>query len=341
MAKYNRRNFIKSLAAAGIGSSFIGGFSAFAKESKVRKNTSKIGIIGLDTSHAVHFTRFVNVEDEGTDFKDFDIVAAYPYGSRKIPSSYERIPGYIEDVSEMGVDVVDSIEELLDMVDYVLLLTNDGNPRYEQALQVMEAGKTMFVDKPVAASLKDTIAIMDASREYDVPIFSSSGLRYVETTQSVRNDNKVGKVLGADAFTPSIREETHPDLFWYGIHGVETLFTVLKTGCKHVTRKSSEHTDIVVGTWEDEVLGVLRGTREGSRGYGGTAYGTDDILVLGGFTGYHGLVKHFIDFFKTGNPPVSLEETLEIYAFMEAADESKRRGGDAVTLEEVIDKARS
>ena len=44
-------------------------------------------------------------------------------------------------------------------------------------------------------------------------------------------------------------------------------------------------------------------------------------------------------FFRTGKPPVSPKETLEIFAFMEAADESKRRGGEPVTLESVLTRA--
>ena len=44
-------------------------------------------------------------------------------------------------------------------------------------------------------------------------------------------------------------------------------------------------------------------------------------------------------FFKTGKPPVSMVETLEIYTFMEAADESKRQGGKPVNMEDVFQKA--
>jgi hypothetical protein len=45
--------------------------------------------------------------------------------------------------------------------------------------------------------------------------------------------------------------------------------------------------------------------------------------------------------FRTGQSPVAADETLELYAFMEAADESKRRGGAPVELKEVLAKARA
>jgi hypothetical protein len=150
---------------------------------------------------------------------------------------------------------------------------------------------------------------------------------------------KVGAVLGADTFSPATLEKTHPDLFWYGIHGVEILFTVMGTGCKNVVRINANDTDIVVGTWKDGRVGTFRGTRTGTHDYGGTVYGEKGNLPLGPFKGYDNLLVQIIDFFKTGKVPVTPEETLEIYAFMEAADESKRNGGKAVSLDAVMQKA--
>ena len=61
---------------------------------------------------------------------------------------------------------------------------------------------------------------------------------------------------------------------------------------------------------------------------------------MGKYDGYDPLLFAIVQFFRNGIAPVSPEETLEIYAFMEAADESKRRGGAEVTLAEVMEKAR-
>ncbi|MBA2761984.1 MAG: Gfo/Idh/MocA family oxidoreductase [Segetibacter sp.] len=299
----------------------------------------RVGIIGLDTSHSVAFTKALNAAEPAAELKGYKVVAAYPKGSSDIESSTKRIAGYTEDVKRLGVEIVNSIDELLKKVDVVLLETNDGRPHLEQALLVMKAGKPMFIDKPVAGSLKDTIAIYNASKKYNVPIFSSSSLRYMESVQEVVK-GKVGAVLGADTFSPATIEKTHPDLFWYGIHGVEILFTAMGTGCKSVVRINNPDTDIVVGTWKDGRVGTFRGTRTGKHDYGGTVYGEKENLPLGPFKGYDNLLVQIINFFKTGKVPVSAEETLEIYAFMEAADESKRNGGKAVSLEDVIQKAK-
>jgi predicted dehydrogenase len=133
----------------------------------------KVGIIGLDTSHSIAFTKLLNGEDPKEEFKNFRIVAAYPYGSRSIQSSYERIPDYTEQAEKLGVEIVSSIAELLKKVDCVMLETNDGNLHLEQANEVFKSGKTVFIDKPIGANLAQSIAIFELSKKYNVPVFSS------------------------------------------------------------------------------------------------------------------------------------------------------------------------
>lgn len=308
--------------------------------SALAQEVIRVGMIGLDTSHSIAFTKILNDEEAATDVAGFRVVAAYPHGSADIESSVRRIPQYTEEIQTLGVEIVDSIDELLERVDVVLLETNDGRLHFEQALQVFRAGKPVFIDKPIAGSLTDAVAIFEAAEHFGVPVFSASSLRYTPTAQEIRN-GKIGNVVGADAYSPATLEPTHPDLFWYGIHGVEMLFTVMGTGCESVVRMTSAGTDVVTGKWQDGRIGTFRGIRDGERGYGGTAFGTDGIGSLGPYEGYRPLVVEIVKFFRTGVVPVDPEETLEIFAFMEAADESKRKGGIPVTLESVLTKAKA
>jgi hypothetical protein len=158
----------------------------------------------------------------------------------------------------------------------------------------------------------------------------------MKTAQSVRHENAMGNIIGADTFSPATIEQTHPDLFWYGIHGVEILFTVMGTGCESVTRFNKDNMDVVVGVWKDGRIGTFRGTREGKHDYGGTAYGSTGNLVLGPFNGYDALSEKIAEFFTTKKSPVTDSETIEIYAFMEAAHESSRNGGASVRLADVV-----
>jgi len=330
-----RRNFLKTGALSGIGLIAV---PYLVKGSAVAEGR-RIGMIGLDTSHCIAFTKALNADDAGDSFNGYKVVAAYPRGSFDIKSSYERIEGYTKQVKEMGVEIVDSIEELLERVDVVLLETNDGKRHYEQAIPVIRAGKRMFIDKPMTASLSDAIAIFNAAGEYGVPVFSSSSLRYIGGIDEVKNGES-GKITGAETFSPATIEETHPDLFWYGIHGIEILFTVMGTGCKKVSRAYTPGTDVVVGIWDDGRIGTFRGMREGKRGYGGRVYTEKEIRELGPYKGYNPLLSEIIKFFDTGQVPVKPDETLEILAFMEAADISKKKGGIPVSVEKVMDMAK-
>jgi len=332
-----RRDFIKTAAAGAITVGLAG--KQVAGSGVLPQNSKRIGIIGLDTSHSTAFTKALNDPAAGPEFEGYKIVAAYPKGSNDIKSSVDRISGYTEDVRKMGVEIVGSIDELLTKVDFVLLETNDGRLHLEQAIPVMKAGKRMFIDKPIAASLVDTLAIFEASKHYNVPLFSASSLRYITGAKEIAAGS-AGKVLGADVFSPATLEKTHPDLFWYGVHGVEALFTIMGTGCKTVSRAFTPDTDVVTGIWSDNRIGTMRGIRSGKSSYGGTVFGEKEIKVLGSYAGYNPLLVEIIKFFRTGIPPVKPEETIEIFTFMAAAEESKFKKGTPVETEKVLAKAK-
>jgi predicted dehydrogenase len=314
----------------------------------------RAGIIGLDTSHVPAFAQPLNKgtanPEDAAKIAGVKVVAAYPQGSKDIESSTKRVPEYTGKVKALGVEIVDSIDELLKRVDVVFLESNDGRVHLEQAMPVFAAGKPVFIDKPLAASLADTIRILDAAKKANVPMFCSSSLRFGKNTQAVRNGS-IGKVKSAETFGPVHLEPTHPDLYWYGVHGCEALFTVMGTGCQSVKRGLTEDGKIqVTGTWEGGRTGIFReengqaGSVYGTlnrKGYGGRAIGETGESPICDSDGYNTLLFEIVKMFRTGVPPVSAEETLELYAFMEAADESKRRGGAEVTLKEVLDKARA
>lgn len=299
----------------------------------------KAGMIGLDTSHAPAFAALLNDPQAGPDLAGVKLVAAFPGGSPDLPASADRVKDYTKKLAEMGIEIVPSVDALLPKVDVVLLESVDGRPHLAQALPVLRAKKPIFIDKPLAGTLADAIAIYQVAEQLGVPCFSSSSLRFSPGILGMRNDSRVGDVLGCEARGPCSLEPHHPDLFWYGIHGVETLFTIMGTGCESVSRAHSDGTDFVVGRWGDGRIGTFRGLRDGAHGYGATVFGSKGIVPSGSYEGYRPLAVEIVKFFKSGKPPVSAKETLEIYAFMEAADESKRQGGAPVKIADVMQKA--
>ncbi len=306
------------------------------------KKVLRAGMIGLDTSHVPAFTKLLNNPKNVGDLAGIKVVAGFPGGSNDVPESYQRVAMFTKALREdFGVEIVSSIAELLPKVDVVLIESVDGRPHLDQVIPVLKAGKIVFIDKPIAGSLADALLIFELSKKYKVPVFSSSSLRYYPGIQGMRNNDKIGDVLGCVTYGPCSLEKHHPDLFWYGVHGVEALFTIMGPGCKSVTRAHNKDYDMVTGTWADGRIGAFRGIRKGRADYGAFVFGSKGIAPSSGGGSYEPLLKEITKFFKTGKAPVSAEETIEIFAFMEAADESKRQGGIPVTLASVIQKARA
>lgn len=319
---------LASLLAAAVGASFG---AAPGRE-------LRIGLIGLDTSHVIAFTQALNDPAFPKHIAGGRVVAAYKGGSPDIPSSRDRIDGYTKELQEKyGVKLMDTIEALCREVDAVMLESVDGRPHLEQARPVIKARKPLYIDKPMAGSLADGLEIFRLARAAKVPVFSASSLRFGKSTLAVRAGS-VGKVLSAETFCPVHLEEHHPELFWYGIHGVESLFTVMGAGCETVRRGVTADGRVeVTGTWKGGRTGVFRQAAD-NNSYGGTARGENGEAPVGAYDGYEPLVAQIIKFFQTGVSPVPERETVEILAFMEASELSRERGGQPVSLGEVLKK---
>ncbi len=325
----SRTNLLQWIVALALWTPVYGHDRAAAEELKV-------GMIGLDTSHVIAFTRIMNDPDHPDHVSGTRVVAGFKGGSPDIPSSISRVEGYTRQMQEdFGVEIVPTVGELIDRVDVVMVESVDGRPHLEQARPVILAGKPLFIDKPVAGSLKDAVEIYNLARKHEVPVFTSSAYRYYPGMTDLLSKDP-GEIRSVISYGPATLEPHHPDLFWYGIHPVEALFTVLGPGCDMVSRVHTEHTDVVTGMWSQTRVGSLHGLRNGKTPHAVMVFGTKDVLVQSPGHTYGPLVAEIVKFFKTGMAPVSPQETLEIYAFMEAADESKRQGGKPVSMQKLL-----
>ena len=332
----------------------------------------KVGVIGLDNYQAVAFTYLFHRATEDEDLLGIKVVCAFPGGSPDIEDSVRGLPRWIERFENEKIPLVDSIETLLTKVDAVLVMSLDGRKHLQQVTPVLKAGKPVYISRPLAASLDDAIEIFRRAREYNTPIFSCSQHRFVPGFIGMRDHPDVGKVLGCSVYGGLKTEPHHSDFFWHGVHSAETLFTIMGPGCVSVTRASTPDFDLVTGVWKDGRIGTYRAIRKGAIKYSGIVFGEKGILRAGNYgrglpilwkppkeektsapagehwiapqgeyMGYKGVSKEIGKFFKTGKPPVSADETIEIFAFLEAAHESKRQGGVPVKLSTVIEKAQA
>ncbi len=317
----------------------------------------KVGILGLDNYQAVAFTQLFHDPKAAGDLAGIRVVAGFPIGSPDLEESVRELPKWSKDLqTTYKVPLVDSVDTLLKQVDAVLIMSLDGRAHLAQVKSAVKAGKPIYIGRPLAASLADAVEIFRLAREYKTPIFSCSQHRFSPGFIGMRNHEEVGDVLGCDVFGGAPREPHHPDLFWHAIHGVETLYSIMGPGCVSVTRASTDLADVVTGTWKDGRVGTYRGIRKGALKYSATVFGTKGVAPAGiygyaapvkgvvppgRYMGYEATAIEIAKFFKTKKPPVSAEETIELFAFMEAAEESKRQKGAPVKLETVLAKAKA
>lgn len=290
----------------------------------------RLGIVGTDTSHTVAFAKVLNDEKSPDHIAGARIVAAYKGGSPDIKESSSRVEKYAQELHEKwNVQIVDKISDLCSAVDGILLESVDGRVHLQQAKEAMKCGKPMFIDKPLASTLEDAKAIAALASKSGVPWFSASSLRYSQIS-SIRADD----MSGAFVWGPGPLEEHHKlSLSWYGIHAVEMLYTVMGTGCEEVTQVSSPNSDVITGRWKDGRTGTVRVDRPYGQ-YGGVVFrGKEKVKSITDMKfSYVPLVQDIVKFMNTKNPPVPNTETLEIFAFMDAAQRSKDHNGAPAKL---------
>jgi hypothetical protein len=291
----------------------------------------RVGIIGTDTSHVPAFTKVLNDPTAPDHIPGARVVAAFKGGSPDIESSHTRVDKFAEEIrTKYGVEIVSSIEDLVKKVDAVLLESVDGRAHLAQAKAVIAARKPLFIDKPLAATLDDAREIARLAKAAGTPWFSTSSLRYGQIATTMKFDD----ATGAMTWGPGPFEKTHYlDLSWYAIHPVEMLFTLLGTGCEEVTRTGGTNADEITCRWKDGKIGTIRANRPYSD-YGAIVFRPKSSVQSPpkSASSYTPMLREIVKFFQTGKPPVPNEETLEIFAFMDAAQRSKEAGGKPMKL---------
>src|SRR5713226_4687803 len=292
----------------------------------------RLGIIGSDTSHVIAFTKILNDPTSPDYVPGARIVAAYKGGSPDVESSNKRVDKFAEELkTKWKVEFSSDIPSLCRKVDGILLESVDGRVHLEQVKPVIAAHKPVFIDKPLAATLEDAREIARLAKEAGVPWFSASDLRFTEPATRL----KFPDITGAIAWGPGPIEPHHQlDLSWYAIHAVELLYTLMGRGCEEVTRVSAPDADVIVGKWKDGRLGSVRALRPYAK-FGAVVFRPDQKVNQSdpkAVDSYRPLLVEIVKFFETKEPPFPNQQTIEEFAFMDAAQRSREAGGAPMKL---------
>lgn len=290
----------------------------------------KLGMIGLDTSHAKVFSRMLNDPGDANHVPGGRVVAAYPGGSPDFKASISRVEGYTNELrDEYGVDILQSPEEVAERCDAILLTSVDGRVHPEQFARIAPYGKPVFVDKPFAVSVKEANAIAETAHKHGIAWMSGSVRRFADGLIQALNREGAGNATGADAYGPIEFVDSQPGYFWYGIHTIDVLYRILGPGCRSVTAFSEGDSETVTAVWADGRIGAIRGNRRNAT-HGALIHrekASEYVdTAADQFRKYANLLQSVLDMFRTGRPGIDPQETLEIIRFMEAANESRISG---------------
>ncbi|CAM3611484.1 Gfo/Idh/MocA family protein [Marinicrinis lubricantis] len=290
----------------------------------------KIGMIGLDTSHAPAFTELLHDPGHRYHIRGGRVTYGYSGGSPDFPLSISRVEGYTAQLqSSFGVKIVDTPEEVAENCDAILLEAADGRVHLDLFKRIAPYRKPVFIDKPLSLTMEDAEEIERIAASYGIPVFSSSALRYAESLQLGLQQGEGGRVFGADVYGPMDVQSTQRHYFWYGIHSVEMLVTIMGRGCEEVFAFSSEEHELITCRWNDGRIGTVRGNRCGNYGFGATIHreSGDHLIDIGSSKKpfYASLLEQVMNMFTTGIAPLEFSETMEVIRILDAAEQSRQQ----------------
>ncbi|WP_251552216.1 Gfo/Idh/MocA family protein [Neobacillus muris] len=292
--------------------------------------TINIGMIGLDTSHAAAFTKLLNDPANPFRVKGGRVVMACPAGSADFALSRSRIEGITKEVEQYDVQIADTLEEVAERCDAILLESVDGRDHLEQVSRLISFKKPIFIDKPLCLCSVDAAQIAALSERFQTPIMSCSALRFAESLQRALAIKDKGRMIGADCFGPMEMVDVETGYFWYGIHTIEMLYTILGRGALDVMAIFHQDSDLIVSKWGDGRIGTARGNRSGNDHFGAVIHfekGNEYVSIHSSAKPFYAsLLEEILRFLRNGKPIVPIGETLEIIRFIEAANESRETG---------------
>ena len=290
----------------------------------------KFGIVGLD-GHGPVFANVVNGDQPKVE--GARVVAAMPVPSVMIPE--EQLKANVEKTRALGIEILEDPKELAARVDGILVLHDDGSKHGELASLFAPFGKPIFVDKPFETTAEKARALVESCKQHSTPVFSASSLRFSREIQAALADTDGGNITSAMTYSPFSPKPTMPGWIYYAVHCVEPLFQILGQGCRRVHCAPTDFGPVAMGVWVGGGVGIARATARPHWSYGFTIWRekADAVAVVDTQYIYPNLLSEIRKFIATGQSPVPPEQSVEVVAFMEAANESMAHSGRPVDLQ--------
>ena len=286
---------------------------------------TKIALIGLDTSHAIEFSRIMQAPDykESQRIKGLRAVSCLSFLTPFI--SREELNERAEQLRSWGVNVTESFEEAIDGCDAVMLEINDPFYHLEYFQKCVNLKKPIFLDKPLADTIQNGKKISDLIGKYNLKVFSASSLRF--RPQLLDACQKINNPFSASIYGCLGKAPAGSSIVWYGVHTFEMLERIMGRGAKSVSTQKSASGLVCIVTYPEEKYGIVE-LSTNIFSYGGCLRREGDSahFTIDMSTAYADLLREVNRFFETGITPVQFDDTLEVMALLDAAERSFQSG---------------
>ncbi len=291
----------------------------------------RIGIVGMSegNGHPYSWSAIFNGYDWEA-MKDCPFPAIPDYLSkRKFPEDSLQEWGEVTHVWSQDIEksrhiaaaskIKHVVEDLLDMigeVDAVLLARDDAEKHQEMAKPFIEAGLPIFIDKPLALTLKDAEEIYSWEK-YKSQVFTCSSMRYADELMLTGEERStLGKILYVEA---SVMKGWDT----YGIHLLEPFVFQLENRGE-LQKALSIKTGPVQQTlvkWE-HASAYLKVTGDILTPYSISFFGEKESVTkefMDSFSCFKNALFEFVQQIKTKSNRIDTDETLELIKILEWA----------------------
>lgn len=272
----------------------------------------KVGIIGSENSHAAAFSEIFNLSGEYEDVRVTAIWGEDMEASRKI-------------AEKCHVEIVKP-EDMLPNVDAVMVTSRNGALHWGYVRPFIEAGKSAFVDKPLANDSKEALAIIELAVEKHVPLVGGSSLKLIADTLALKEAadaaRAAGGLLGGNVYAPVSLDNPYGGFYFYSSHLIEIALTIFGYDPLAVTAVRQESGIAAVLEYAD--YSVTLNYTNGAYNYGGVVLGKDGVSgrVINMDDAYAREAASFVHMLRTGEseiPPKDLAQPVRVLNAIEAS----------------------
>ena len=291
-------------------------------------STIKIGLVNIDVSHPLAFSEYLAKAGRG------QYSAIYNDGFR----GDDEVKAFMK---KAGIKKqFSNIAELADHVDIGFIQSCNWDNHIDQAQPFIDAGKPVFIDKPIVGNLADCKKL-ETLADSGAVILGSSSIRYAEeiTDFLTQSESERGRIL-------NIFGTAGVDEFNYAIHIVEAIHRL--AGSNAVSAKFVGRSEVAGKICETFFIDFANGITAMYNTFHGVWQPCEVVIMTDKTTHqfridsgmvYGQLLDSICDYMETGNCSLaSVSELTEAIKIMLAAGISKEQGGRAVKLADIQDE---